>query len=86
MQEEEEDVIASHRQQIEATMELVKREMALLAEVGKCLFPCAEPSHVFLFDALNLLWNGGSVRAEGFKSIAKRSKDYPLYTYDELRP
>ena len=33
--EEEEEVVASHRQQIEATMELVKREMALLADVDK---------------------------------------------------
>uniref|UniRef100_A0A7S0XGA9 Uncharacterized protein n=1 Tax=Mantoniella antarctica TaxID=81844 RepID=A0A7S0XGA9_9CHLO len=33
--EEEEEVVASHRQQIEATMELVKREMALLADVDR---------------------------------------------------
>lgn len=33
--EEEEEVIAAHRAQIEATMELVKREMGLLAEVDK---------------------------------------------------
>ena len=33
--EEEEEVIAAHRAQIESTMELVKREMGLLAEVDK---------------------------------------------------
>ena len=33
--EEEEEVIAAHRGQIEETMELVKREMALLADVDK---------------------------------------------------
>ena len=33
--EEEEEVIAAHRAQIESTMELVKREMSLLAEVDK---------------------------------------------------